>query len=389
MTSVPLRRLGALIAAAAFGLSGLVLSTGVAHAEDTVGIGISPANSKGKPDGRSRFTYQAKPGQTVTDRVRVTNTGSTKLEITLFAADAYNDEKGDFALADSSEKKTGSASWVTFDGRPKLGLTLKRGESRTVPFTVAIPADAGPGDHPAGIIASATTGGQVTVERRIANRMYVRVSGDLQPVLTITSFSGVYHSGLNPLDGSISVTATITNAGNVALEGTTTLSATTWFGAAIGRPSRAELPEILPGSTTTVNFEITGVPQVGYATARMLLQGGISGDAPDPGPLPVIQRDLLVAAIPWAIVGVLLVGGLLWLVLWLRRRREDRYAREWMAHTEAEAAARVAEAESQELAMAVASGSLSAQRAILPDDVATDGGSVWAPVGDRDGQDPQ
>lgn len=387
MTSATLRRFGALIAAAVLSLGGVVLTTGVAHAEDTVGIGISPANDKGKPDGRSRFTYQAKPGQTLTDHVRVTNTGSSKIEVTLYAADAYNDENGDFALADGSEKKTGASAWVTFDGRPKLGLTLKRGESKTVPFTVTIPADAGPGDHPAGVIASAVTSGQVTVERRIANRMYVRVSGDLQPILTITSFSGVYHSGLNPLDGSISVTATITNSGNVALEGATTLTASTWFGAAIGRTSRAELPEILPGSTTTVNYEITGVPQVGFASVRMLLQGGISGDAPDPGPLPVIQRDLLIAAIPWAIVAVLLLGGVVWLVLWLRRRREDRYAREWMAHTEAEAAARAAEADAQELAVAVASGSLAAQRAILPDDVA--GGSVWTHSDDADGQDPQ
>jgi len=387
MTSATLRRFGALIAAAVLGLGGVVLTTGVARAEDTVGIGISPADTKGKPDGRSRFTYQAKPGQTLTDHVRVTNTGSSKIEVTLYAADAYNDENGDFALADGSEKKTGASAWVTFDGRPKLGLTLKRGESKTVPFTVTIPADAGPGDHPAGVIASAVTSGQVTVERRIANRMYVRVSGDLQPILTITSFSGVYHSGLNPLDGSISVTATITNSGNVALEGATTLTASTWFGAAIGRTSRAELPEILPGSTTTVNYEITGVPQVGFASVRMLLQGGISGDAPDPGPLPVIQRDLLIAAIPWAIVAVLLLGGVVWLVLWLRRRREDRYAREWMAHTEAEAAARAAEADAQELAVAVASGSLAAQRAILPDDVA--GGSVWTHSDDPDGQDPQ
>jgi Predicted membrane protein len=362
----------------------MVLTTGVAHAEDTVGIGIAPADTKGKPDGRSRFTYQADPGQTVTDHVRVTNTGSTRIEVTLYAADAYNDEKGDFALADSTEKKSGASSWVTFDGRPKLGLTLKRGESKTVPFTVAIPADAGPGDHPAGIIASAVTGGQVTVERRIADRLYVRVSGNLQPVLTITSFSGVYHSGLNPLDGSISVTATITNSGNVALEGTTTLSATTWFGAAVGRSSRAELPEILPGSTSTVNFDIPGVPQVGFASVRMLLQGGISGDAPDPGPLPVIQRDLLVATIPWAVVGVLMLGGLLWLVLWLRRRREDRYAREWMAHTEAEAAARAADADAQELALAVASGSLNAQRAILPVEPG-DSGATWVHSGGPDG----
>lgn len=331
------RRLGALLTFAAITLAGFTLAAPDAHADDTVGIAIAPVNAKGETDGRSRFSYQAAPGQKVSDHVKVTNAGTTSLKVTVFATEAYNDEKGDFSLKPSDQKASGAAGWVNFDGRPQLTLILKRGESRTVAFTVDIPKDATPGDHPAGVIASATTEGQVTVERRIADRLYVRVAGDLQPNLTISSFTAGYRSGLNPFDGATRVTATITNTGNVALEGTTTVTGTTWFGIPVGQLSRAELPEILPGNTTTVSYDLKGVPQVGYAVTRMLLQSGISGDAPDPGPLPVVQRDAFVLALPWVPLGVIVLGVGGWFLWRWYRAREDRLNLEWAEQTEADA----------------------------------------------------
>ena len=332
MTSVPiLRRLGALLTTVLIAVGSTALSASTATADDTVGIGIAPAGANGKADGRSRFTYKVDPGKTITDHVRVTNAGTTPLVVTVFAADAYNSANGDFSLRATSEKRTGASTWVKFAGKQQLKLTLKRGESRTVPFTVDVPANATPGDHPAGVLAAATSAGQVKVDRRIANRMYVRVSGDLQPLLTVSSVSGTYHSGLNPFDGSITVSATITNGGNVALEGSSTLSTTTWFGIGVGQTVRVEQPEILPGNTATVSFEIPGVPQVGYGMVRMLVQGGISGDAPDPGPLPVVQRDAFVLAVPWLLVGLIVIGvGVLLLIRW-RRKRDELYAEEWAA----------------------------------------------------------
>lgn len=351
MDSAPATRcLQSVLAIAIAALGALImLPAATAHAEDeSVGIAIAPVDSKGRDNGRSRFTYQVDPGQEIKDYVRVSNVGTSKLKVTVFATDAYNADNGDFALLDTVEEPTGAGSWVSFSGKPTLTLTLGRGKSTTIPFTVTVPADATPGDHPAGILASATTAGDLTVERRIANRMYVRVSGDLQPSLTVSSISGVHHGGLNPADGSAAVTATITNNGNVALEGVVTLSATTWFGIGVGSTAREELSELLPGNTRTVSFELDGVPQVGYATVTMLLQSAISGDAPDPGPLPVVEREVFVLAIPWAVAAALLlsVGGSL--VLRWRRARDDRRAAEWIAYTEAEAARKVREGEDAE-----------------------------------------
>jgi dihydroorotate dehydrogenase (fumarate) len=258
-------------------------------------------------------------------------------EVTVFAADAYNDDKGDFALKATTDKSGDAASWTLFEGKPQIKITLAHGESKVVAFTVTVPKNASPGDHAAGVLASATTTGQVAVERRIADRMYVRVSGKLQPSLTISSYAATYHPSLNPLTGSINVAATITNTGNVALEGVTTLTGTTWFGLSLGKSNRTDLAEILPGNTVTVTYDITGVPQVGYANAKMLLQSGIAGDAPDPGPLPVFQREAFVPAIPWLALGVIaLVIGVVFFLRW-RSRRNARLAEEWVEHQKAEA----------------------------------------------------
>ena len=337
------RRLCALLTMVLIAVGSLATTAGAARADDAVGIGIAPAGADNKPDGRSRFTYKVDPGKTITDHVRVTNAGSTTLVVTVFAADAYNSDNGDFSLRPTDDKRTGASTWVKFDGTQQVEITLKRGESRTVPFTVAVPANATPGDHPAGVLAAATSAGQVKVERRIANRMYVRVSGKLQPILTISSFSGTYHSGLNPLDGSITVSATITNSGNVALEGSSTLSTTTWFGINVGQTVRVDQPEILPGNTSTVTFEVPGVPQVGYGMVRMVVQGGISGDAPDPGPLPVIQRDAFVFAMPWLLLVAIVAGAGVWFLLRWRRKRDEQYAAEWAATNEADAAKKAQE----------------------------------------------
>jgi len=336
-TSPTLRRLGALLTILVLAGGGIALPAPTAHADDTVGISIAPVDAKGATSGRSRFSYKVDPGQTVTDHVKVSNPGTKSVDITVFAADAYNDDNGDFALKATTDKSTDAGSWTAFEGKPQAKLTLAHGESKIVTFTVTVPKNASPGDHTSGILAAATTAGQVAVERRIADRMYVRVSGKLQPTLTISSFAATYHSGLNPLAGSISVAATITNNGNVALEGVSTITATTWFGLSTGRLSRTDLPEILPGNTVTVSYEILGVPQVGFANVKMLLQSGISGDAPDPGPLPVFQRETFVPAVPWVVLGVIVLGVGAWLVLRWRGRRNARLAAEWVEHQKAEA----------------------------------------------------
>jgi hypothetical protein len=228
-----------------------------------------------------------------------------------------------------------------------MTLRLAPHESRNVPFQVSVPADARPGDHPAGVIASATFGeGQLEVERRIATRLYARVSGTLQPVLTASSYTAAYNGGWNPFDGSVTVTATISNSGNVALSGVVDVTPRTWFGMVAGTPVQAELPELLPGSSRTVSYQVNGVGQVGYLIPHLLMRSAVGADSPNPGPLPVIERDAFLIAMPWLLLVAIVAGVGVWFLLRWRRRREELYAVEWMAQTQAEAVKKAQEVES-------------------------------------------
>ncbi|MCL1898016.1 MAG: DUF916 domain-containing protein, partial [Micrococcales bacterium] len=139
-----------------------------ALAEDTVGIAIAPASQNGLDD-RSRFSYQIEPGQKISDHVRVGNPGSTPITLTVLAADAYNTEDGGYALIDTKDESTNAGSWVTFeDNQTKVVVELEPDEAKIIAFELNVPADATPGDHPGGIVASASAvgEGEITVERR-------------------------------------------------------------------------------------------------------------------------------------------------------------------------------------------------------------------------------
>ena len=101
----------------------------------------------------------------------------------MLSTDAFNDDAGEFALLETSVAPVDIGAWVTFEnGANRLQFDLAPGESRLVPFTVSIPAEATPGDHAGGIAASVQSpSGQVTLDRRLGTRMYLRVSGESKP----------------------------------------------------------------------------------------------------------------------------------------------------------------------------------------------------------------
>ena len=152
-----------------------------AFAEDTVGISGQPASADGATDGRTRYSYSADPGQQLSDYYLVRNAGTLPQTFTVLATDAFNDEAGDFALKATAEAPADLGTWVMFEnGDSRIQFELQPGESRILPFTVTVPANATPGDHSGGIVASVVTPeAQVKIDRRLGTRMYVRVSGDI------------------------------------------------------------------------------------------------------------------------------------------------------------------------------------------------------------------
>jgi len=336
----PIRR--ALLFASAVLIVGTGLTLGVpvstAHADDTDGISGTPASETGA-DGRSRFSYEVAPGQQLVDNYQVTNTGTTSQVMRVFSADAFNTDDGSYGLLDTDAASVDAGAWVTFaNGATFVDVPLAAGESQLVTFTLTVPADASPGDHAAGIVISVTSPqGQILVDRRVATRLYVRVPGDLQAALTVGSISSSYHSSINPLDGTTSVTFTVRNSGNVALGATMVVGVNTYLGISAAPIVREELSEMLPRSTREITMTVPGVAQLGYLNPYVSLAPTAAPETTNPGPLATVDRDTVAIAVPWWLIVVLIVGGGVYLFVRVRRGIDNKRAAEWVAHMEAEA----------------------------------------------------
>ena len=308
-----------------------------AVAEESDSISAAPAAGAEPDANRTRFSYQLEPGQSVDDAYFVRNSGTTVQEITVFATDAVTDVDGGFGMRATGDTPVDAGSWVRFaDDASSVVLSLGPGESRVLPFSLTVPADARPGDHAGGVVASATTPGeQVSLERRVATRLYARVGGELQPAMTISSVAASYQPTLNPFSGTATVTYTVTNTGNVSLIPVTVVSVRGLFGIPMSSFERAELSEMLPGDVRTLSVSLDGVGQWVFLNPVIDLATSVDADAPSPGVLPKAQRDTVLFVVPWALLVVLAVAGIVWLIIRQRRNRNDARAREWAAHIEA------------------------------------------------------
>lgn len=332
------RSLALLVTATTLLAIALGASASAAFADDIDAISGGPSNGTSE-DSRTRFSYEVEPGQQVEDFYIVKNTGTTAQSLKLFATDAFNADDGAFALLDTADTPVDAGSWVLFEGNVRsLEIPLGPGESRIVSFTIDVPANAGPGDHPAGIVISSTSGsGEVLVDKRFATRLYVRVPGDLQPLMTITSISASYEPQLNPLNGSTIITATFKNSGNVALGAKAVIGVNTFFGIPLGSPQLQEVDELLPGSTRTISFTVDGIAQLGYLNAYVKAQPAVDQDAMRTDAIAQISRDTALIAVPWWLIILAVIAALVWLFLRIRRGRDERAAAAWIEYTEAEA----------------------------------------------------
>lgn len=321
----------------------------------TVGVATRPAGEDGRPDGRSRFTYTADPGQSVTDRVLVGNTGTARQDFTVYATDAYNGDDGGFALLATAETPTAVGAWLRFDdGSDRATFSLEPNEVRLLTFTIAFPADATPGDHVGGLVASVVEPGQqVTVDRRVATTISARVSGELQPQLSISSYDASYEGDWwNPFAGDVRLRYTVTNPGNVALAANLTSGVSTWFGLPATGMQGGSIPVLLPGSTATYEFTLSGAGQWLFLNPRTVLSPFVdSPDASQQVSVTPVSRDAIAFAVPWTLLILLAVAaGVFFLLRW-RRRRDEARAQEWMDYME-----RATAAEAKELAAAAGAG---------------------------------
>jgi hypothetical protein len=304
---------------------------------------IRPATADGKPDNRQHFTLQSAAGGTLKDQVLVTNLSKVAATFDVYATDAFNTPTGAFDLLSASAKPIDIGSWVSFASPT---VTIPAGGTVAVPFTIAVPKKASPGDHAGGVVVSLSTGTNVRLDTRVAVRMYLRVPGYLRPVLAVQDVKAEYHGVGNPFgSGRVTITYTVVNTGNIRLRSHPSAKVTAWYAATLGTVTSADLPELLPGQRMTLSTEVGDVFPAGALFVDVNLQ-------PYPDPTQPVGQKVNVAVGStqiWAFSGwlvflillaLLVVGYLVWNRL--RRRRQRRDAAEAAALREAREARKAA-----------------------------------------------
>ncbi|MGP3922236.1 COG1470 family protein [Streptomyces sp. 8N616] len=282
-------RRGAVVLAAALAAAAAVLVSATAYGVPAADAGWSAAPAPGggsRPSagGRAYFYLEGRPGSVLEDTVAVTNPGDRPRTVELRGADAYNTHAGAFAVRETG-RSTGVGAWVA------LASTQVKVPPRTraeVPFTVTVPPDAVPGDHPGAVVV---TGGG----RESGVRIHLRVTGPTLSALSVEDVS-VAETG-----SGAEIHYALVNRGNTALSPRIAVRADGLFGdEVLQRDARALPMELLPGQRVRLTEKWPGAPWLDSVQVALTATaaGGAHGSA-----------TASYTAFPWAAAGFLLLGG--------------------------------------------------------------------------------
>lgn len=276
-------------------------------------FGIGAANAKDL-DGRPYLNYTTSPGARTSDHVVVQNYGHKPIKLTLYPADGVASSDGGIGFAPRSKPNVDAGNWITFPhGARSLVVHLAPRSDKVIPISIAVPGNASPGDHLAGVMAAfqglvvGKSGQQIKLEQRIGLRALFRVSGDIKAVLSIENLHADYHGTLNPFGaGSATVTYTVRNAGNVLLSGNQKLNVTGVFGTTGSTSKIARTPLLLPGAHLPMRVEVHHVwPQLLMHARVTVTALGVAGAA-NPQ-LVASSASVSFWAVPWTLIALIVV----------------------------------------------------------------------------------
>jgi hypothetical protein len=300
-------------------------------------------------DDRSSYTYGVSPGGRVEDAMLVANRGAKPLTLAVYAADGFTTDTGVLDLLPAGKKSVGVGAWL----RPRAAkVTVRPGKTAEIPFTLAVPREATPGDYVGGLLTSLTRADDaegINVDRRLGIKVKLRVSGAVEPALAVEDAHLSYEGTADPFaKGEASVTYTVRNTGNTTLAARQAIEVKGpfgWFAARAAAPE--DTPELLPGERRQVTVPVAGVAPALVLSARVTLTPLLTDASGSLSALPPVSAGAHGLAVPWTLLLAFLVllacaaGALL-----LRRRRARREE------------ARVREAVARELGERGASGAL-------------------------------
>lgn len=317
----------------------LLGAVGTAHAGEQdpgdIRFSVSTASPDG-PDDRRIFDFVAEPGAQIQDQVAVSNHGAVPVTFAMVTNDGIFTPMGNFDIRTSDQEPQDSGGW--FEVQPTVDVPA--GETVVVPFTITVPENVTPGDHPAGIVATVTTassaaGPGVGVESRVGVRVNLRVPGEVVPSIALDRVTATYTPSWNPFaPGDVRVAYEVTNDGNLTVGAEQSVRSSGVFGIGDTTVDRGVegVEELIPGTSRTTTVTVAGIWPVGPVTTEVVVTptpvstdtAAGATDVPTADLAPVVV-SVTTWAIPW--VHLLLVAVAVLVVLGVRDNRKRRKQR--------------------------------------------------------------
>ena len=241
----------------------------------TVGIRLvdAPTNRADDPRARQYIVDHLAPGTTITRRVEVSNDTTLTQAVQLYAA-AASIKDGSFQFGDGRAVND-LTTWTTVD--PPT-VSPPAGAKSLATVTIAVPADASPGERYAvawaELPAAVPAGGGIAAVNRVGVRIYLSVGGGNEPAsdFGITTFEARRDGDGNPL-----VAAMVRNTGGRALDLGGELRLTNGPGGLSAGPFNAKLGTTLGvGQTEPVLVTLDRAIPAGPWDAHIVLRSGLT-----------------------------------------------------------------------------------------------------------------
>ncbi len=313
--------------------SATAATASAANIPGSIGIRLvdAPVTAGEDPRARVYIVDHLKPGTTIVRRIEVSNTTRAATQLALYPA-AANLADGAF-LGAAARTPNDLATWTTVTpGKPEVPA----GAKVTATVTIAVPADAAPGEQYAVVWAEARSapkaGVGVTQVSRVGIRLYVSVGPGGAPA---ANFAIDSLTAERAADGRPMVVAAVHNTGGRALDMNGTVSLSGGPGGLSAGPFPATLGVSLGiGDTEPVTVTLDRQLPAGPWDATITLRSGLLDRTakatltfPDAGAATAVPTTTSRSIWPYLIGGALLMGLLAFTALMLARRRR-RHERE-------------------------------------------------------------
>ncbi|MFI1337251.1 hypothetical protein ACH4U7_45505 [Streptomyces sp. NPDC020845] len=242
---------------------------------------------------RTYFYLEGGPGSALQDRLSIVNRGKRPRTVQLRAADT---------APDAPSAARGSGAWISLAAKR---VTVPARTRADVPFTLTVPSETPPGDHPGAIVV--TGGGR---EARVP--VHLRVSGRALAAISVEDVK-VVKAG-----GGAAIHYALVNRGNTVLTPRLAVRADGLFGEVLRRDARALPVELAPGRRMRLTEKWPDAPALDSVDVTLTVTAAGGAHAVGSAGYTAAPWGVLAGAAALALGAV--AGGGAWLLRWRRGR---------------------------------------------------------------------